>query len=291
MARVHRAWIIEPPFGRTSALALPSAPPRVSIVVPVYNGAPFLRECLNSLVAQTWPRRDILVMDDASDETPAIVASFGDSINSFRQPVNRGQFSNAEDGVERATGEYIAVYHADDIYDADIVEREVQFLEGHPESGLVFPLIRLIDAGGREYGRLELPRALRGRETLAYADVLNSVMNYKNVFMATPGAMARAGLYRDAGGFRTGFGSAADLDMWLRCARLTRIGLLERHLLRHRHTSGSQGQSYQVRRTVSENFFAVVDHELASYGGSMATPAFLVTHSRRTARWTRCASR
>jgi hypothetical protein len=137
----------------------------------------------------------------------------------------------------------------------------------------VFPLIRLIDASGREYGRLELPHALRGEATLEYAEVLNSVMTYKNVFMATPGAMARAGLYREVGGFRTEFGSAADLDMWLRCARLTRIGLLERHLLSYRHTSGSQGQSYQLRRTVPENFFAVVDCELAGHGGSMATAA------------------
>lgn len=243
-------------------------------MVPVYNGAPFLRECLSSLVGQTWPRCDILVMDDASiDETPAIIASFGDSITCYRQPSNRGQFRNAEDGIARATGEYVAVYHADDIYDPDIVEREVEFLERHPESGLVFPLIRMVDAGGREYGRLELPDALRGRESLIYAEVLNSVMTFKNVFMATPGAMARTGLFREVGGFRPEFGSAADLDMWLRCARLTRIGLLERHLLSYRHTTGSQGQSYQLRRTVPENFFAVVDRELASYGESMATAA------------------
>ena len=241
-------------------------------MVPVYNGAPYLRECLSSLVAQTWPHRDILVMDDAStDETPEIIASFGGSIRSFRQPKNRGQFGNAEDGVARASGDYIAVYHADDVYDADIVEQEVGFLERHPDAGLVFPLIRLIDAGGREYGHLDLPRELRGRETLSYGDVLNGVMTYKNVFMPTPGAMSRAGLYRDAGGFRAEFGSAGDLDLWLRCARLTRVGLLERQLLSYRHTTGSQGQSYQLRRTVPENFFAVVDRELEQRGTSTAT--------------------
>ncbi len=213
-------------------------------------------------------------MDDAStDATPEIARAFGDAITYYRQSANRGQFRNVEDGIARATGQYIAVYHADDIYDPDIVASEVEFLETNPDVGLVFSLIRLIDGVGREYGRLDLPRSLRSRGSLGYADVLNGVLTYKNVFLPTPGAMARADLYAKVGGFRTEFGSAADLDMWLRCARLGRIGLVEQHLLRYRHTAGSVAQSYQIARTEPENFFAVVEREIAEYGGEMVTPA------------------
>jgi GT2 family glycosyltransferase len=243
-------------------------------VVPVFNGALYLRQCLDSLVAQDWPNCEILLMDDAStDATPYIAASYGTRLTCHRQVANRGQFRNVDDGIALATGQYIAVYHADDIYDADIVAREVGFLETHPEAGLVFCLSRFVDSTGRGYGRLELPRSLRGRVTLNYADVLNGVLTYKNVFMPTPSAMARAEVYRTAGPFRVEFGSAADLDMWLRCARASHIGLLERHLFSYRHTSTSEGQSYQLRRTEPENFFAVMDNEMAEHGSAVVLPA------------------
>jgi GT2 family glycosyltransferase len=243
-------------------------------VVPVFNGARYLHACLDSLLKQTWGHCEILVMDDAStDATPDIVRDFGNALSWYRQNANRGQFRNVEDGIARAGGQYVAVYHADDVYDPEIVAQEVDFLETHPEAGLVFCLSRFMDGTGREYGRLELPASLRGRTTLTYADVLNGVLTYKNVFMPTPGAMVRAEVYRTVGSFRPEFGSAADLDMWLRCARISRVGLLERHLFSYRHTSTSEGQSYQLRRTEPENYFAVMDNEIVEHGSVAVLPA------------------
>src|SRR5262249_7263082 len=67
----------------------------VSIVVPVYNGERFLRASLDSILAQTYPRIEVLVMDDAStDGTPAILASYGERIKVIRQPENRGIYGN-----------------------------------------------------------------------------------------------------------------------------------------------------------------------------------------------------
>jgi len=131
----------------------------VSIVVPVFNGEAWVRESLDSILNQTDPAREIIVMDDAStDSTPDILSSYQDSITVHRQPENRGQFENVNDGIRHARGEYIAIYHADDIYAADIVREEVEFLESHPAAGGVFALDVFIDKGGHEYGRLSLPR-------------------------------------------------------------------------------------------------------------------------------------
>ncbi|MDQ3685332.1 MAG: glycosyltransferase, partial [Acidobacteriota bacterium] len=110
--------------------------PLVSIIVPVFNGEKYVRESLDSIVGQTYPHLEILVMDDAStDATPGIIAGYGDRVTSYRQPRNRGQFQNVNDGIGMARGEYIAVYHADDVYEPRIVEREVDFLERHTEAG------------------------------------------------------------------------------------------------------------------------------------------------------------
>src|ERR1700675_3953409 len=69
--------------------------PLVSIVVPAYNAERFLRASLDSIVSQTYPATEILLMDDAStDSTPAIARSYGDCIIYYRQLSNRGQFAN-----------------------------------------------------------------------------------------------------------------------------------------------------------------------------------------------------
>lgn len=97
--------------------------PTVSVVVPVYNAEAYLRECLDSVVAQTYPRMEILVVDDAStDGSASIAREFGDGIRLVRRDVNLGQFANVEDGIRRARGEYVCVFHADDIYHPEIVE-------------------------------------------------------------------------------------------------------------------------------------------------------------------------
>jgi GT2 family glycosyltransferase len=261
-----------------------SSAPGVTIVVPVYNGAKHLRECLDSLVNQTWRHRDILVMDDAStDETPRIVEGYGKQVDVVRQVRNRGQFQNVEDGIARARGRYVAVYHADDVYDPEIVAREVAFLEAHPDVGTVFCLDRFLDEAGREYGRLTLPASLRGRTILDYPTVLNGILEFKNVFLPTPGAMARIDCYRAVGGFRTEFGSAADLDMWLRLARHSPVGVLEEHLFGYRHSAGSQGQSYQALRTDPENYFAVMARHLDENPRAVVTPVARRAHAAHRA--------
>ena len=273
---------------------MPSAPPRVTIVVPVFNGAPFLRECLDSLLAQTWPQCEILVMDDAStDATPDIAASYGSATDlSFRQVANRGQFRNV--GGWHCASDRTSISPFITLTTSTIQKssrKKSEFLETHREAGLVFCLSRLMDGTGREYGRLELPRSLRGQVTLSYADVLNGVLTYKNVFMPTPSAMARAGgvprwLARSVSSSGappiSTCGFAAPESAGSDCSSATCSS--------YRHTSTSEGQSYQLRRTEPENFFAVMDHEIAELwriGGDAAT--WPVEPSNPIARWTSCA--
>jgi hypothetical protein len=92
------------------------APPFVSIIVPVYNRAGQLGECLESLLQLNYPpdRREIIVVDDAStDNTVAVARSHGDAVKVLVQEKNRGQSAARNAGMAMAAGEIVAFLHSD----------------------------------------------------------------------------------------------------------------------------------------------------------------------------------
>lgn len=254
--------------------------PLVSILVPCYNGATHLRQALDSILAQTYPDTEVLLLDDAStDETATIATSYADRIVHVRQPANLGIYDNVNDGLVRARGEFIATYHADDIYLPTIVETQVAYFEAHPEVGAVFCSDIFVDAAGREYGRLQLPHELRGEQPLDHPTVLNALLRHKNRFLVCPTAMVRASVYRDVGPYdQARYRNTADLEMWLRISRRYRLAVLESHLLKYRHFHGSSSQRYHRLRTTPENCFAILDQYLETGDRELATPAALVSH-------------
>ena len=81
--------------------------PVVSIGVPVYNTERFIAGALDSLLAQSYPNYELLVMDDAStDSTPEIIASVGGLLTVVRQEQNVGQFANVNAGIARARAKW-----------------------------------------------------------------------------------------------------------------------------------------------------------------------------------------
>src|SRR6266851_125371 len=257
----------------------------VSIIVPVFNGERYLRESLESILAQSYPRMEIFVMDDAStDGTAGVVATFGERVEYHRQETNRGIYGNANDGIAMARGEYIAIYHADDIYDTRMIEREVDFLQRYPEAGAVFCQSIFIDPVGNERGRLEIPQQVRGGCPLPYATVFNALLKYKNTFLTCPSSMVRASAYRDVGVYRDAeFRNTSDMEMWLRIARKYPIGVLEEYLFRYRYGHGNSAQRYRRLRTDPERYFRIMDLYLEMADSAIATPEALAGHEAHRA--------
>lgn len=260
--------------------------PLVSIIVPVFNGEVYLRASLDSILRQTYPHIEVLVMDDAStDETQAIVASYGNNVRSYRQPQNRGIYGNMNDGIAMAQGRYVAIYHADDVYDPHIVEREVAFLQLHPNAGAVFCKDIFIDPQGKERGRLTLPPEVRGSRPLEYQVILNSLLTYKNRFLRCPSCMVRASVYEDVGTYRDKeFRNTADLEMYLRIAQKYPVGILDEFLFYYRWGHGNSGQRYRHMRTDPERFFTIMDRHLEEEGGkNLATGESLAAYEAHRA--------
>lgn len=251
--------------------------PLVSIIVPSYNGGAYLREALDSLLAQSYPNIEILLLDDAStDDTPAIAVEYADRITYIRQSTNLGIYDNVNIGIQRARGSLIATYHADDIYLPTMVEEQVAYLMGHPEVGAVFCSDIFVDAEGREYKRLVLQPELRGERPLDFGVVVNALLTYKNRFLVCPTAMVRASVHEQVGVYRQDrYRNSADLEMWLRIARSYPLAILESHLMKYRHFHGNSSQRYHRLRTAPENFFVIMDECLDIGARALATPAAL----------------
>jgi GT2 family glycosyltransferase len=259
--------------------------PLVSVVVPVLNGERYLEQSLDSILSQTYPSLEVLVLDDCStDRTPAIAASYGGSVRYVRQPRTRGIYGNANDGIALSSGEFVCVYHADDVYLPRIVEREVAFLRAHPHAGAVFASDVFIDEDGREIGRLVLPPEVRGERPLDYTAVLNGLLKYKNSFLRCPSAMVRASVHRVVGVYcDEEFKNTSDVDMWLRISRSYAIGILEEPLYLYRRGHSSSSERYHHLRTEPERFFRIMDLELATGGLDVATSGALSAYEAHRA--------
>jgi glycosyltransferase involved in cell wall biosynthesis len=122
-----------------------SATPLVSVVAIFLNAERFLDEALRSVIAQTYPRWELLLVDDgSSDGSGAIARGFAerepDRVRYLEHPGHRNQGMSASRslGLQHARGEYLALLDADDVWLPEKLERQVAILEAHPDVGLLF---------------------------------------------------------------------------------------------------------------------------------------------------------
>lgn len=124
---------------------------KVSVLIPVYNKAPFLRECLDSVYAQTHADLEVVAVDDHStDGSLALLRAETDRrLRIIELPVNRGPAGAANAGLDACTGTYIVRLDADDLMVPTRVERQVAYMEAHPEVGASGGWLQLFGARDR----------------------------------------------------------------------------------------------------------------------------------------------
>ncbi len=262
-------------------------PLAVSVVVPVYNAERFVRESLDSILAQRFSEFEVIVMDDAStDGTPEILSEYearDHRLRVHRQNLNKGIFANLNDGIALARGELIAFFHADDVYHPDLLSRETDYLRNHREVGAVFCLDRFIDEDGREFGRVELPPDIRATPVLDHPTVLNGILRHQNVFIRGETSLVRRQVYERVGPYDPSFDLRADLDMWLRIASAYPMAVLPDYLVWYRAGHDNSSARYARQRTTPELWFDVVDRHLADGGRQLAEPDALAAYQAHRA--------
>lgn len=124
--------------------------PKVSVIIPAFNSAPFIAETIQSVLAQTYNNLEIIVVDDGStDTTLDVLNEFGDQITALTK-ANGGPASARNLAIRNASGKYIAFLDADDLWTPEKLTEQVAFLEAHPEVGLTYAEALMFDEVGGE---------------------------------------------------------------------------------------------------------------------------------------------
>jgi glycosyltransferase involved in cell wall biosynthesis len=184
-----------PPDGRT---------PLVSVVIPTYNYGHFVCQAVESALAQTYANIEVIVVDDGStDDTVQRLAPYRDRIRYIHQE-NRGLSAARNMGIRHATGEWIALLDADDLWHPQKIDTQLNAVRGFGPVGLIgSPQARELND--------KLPPATRV-ERLGVRDLLLSRR------IGPSSALIRKDCLQTVGGFDENLRSVEDRDMWLRLA-------------------------------------------------------------------------
>jgi glycosyltransferase involved in cell wall biosynthesis len=241
--------------------------PKVTICVPVRNGALTIRRTLDSILAQDYPNFEIIVSDNCSDDdTASIVQEYAEQgVQYYFNPkLEEWGESNWNHILSLAKAPFIALYHADDLYTSTMVSRQIEFLQAHADVSAVFTMTRTIDEQDRpiRLGNFKLPEEYQGQDIFSFPDLFNTVLKYGTITIV-PTMMTRKNVLDKVDNFNwQQFCSAADIDLYLRMAQICPVGIIDEPL--HRYRISAQQGTIQINRARTHlgHFFQVIDHYL-----------------------------
>jgi len=187
--------------------------PKVSIVIPVYNGADFLSQAIDSALTQTYPNIEILVVNDGSDDdgaTEQIALSYGDKIRYFAKK-NGGVASALNVAINKMTGDYLSWLSHDDQYYPDKVDSQIKALSGASQQRtIVYGDYGVFSEDPKVVKVISLP-GVRPDDFRYFITVNNSV---HGCTLLIPRAA-----FEECGIFNEGLRTTQDYDLWFRMAR------------------------------------------------------------------------
>jgi glycosyltransferase involved in cell wall biosynthesis len=202
-------------------------PKSVSVVIPTYNYGRFITEAISSVLDQTRPPSEIIVVDDGSrDETGAVVRAFGEAVKYIRQD-NAGVCAARNRGVSESASELIAFLDADDVWEPTNLEKQVARFESDEKIGLVHCAMREFDGETGETIRLYMEGCEEG--------VADNLLLWEGPVIVEPGAVTvTRKAFDHVGGFDTRMKVGEDWDFCYRVARLFKVGFVPEPLVNYR---------------------------------------------------------
>lgn len=208
--------------------------PRVTVLLPVHNGLPYLREALDSLAAQTFRDFVTLVVDDGSDDGTRDLLRRVQSRRVQILRTERAAFATTLNrGLHMIDTPLVARHDAADRSRPDRLVRQVAYLDAHPEVGLVATAVAYIDADGREVEN-DWTRAVRREIDPATTPEAIRALMPLTCCITHGSILARRDLLLTGGGYRAALAPNEDYDLWLRALPSWRFAKLPERLYEQR---------------------------------------------------------
>ena len=250
----------------------------VDVIVPCYRYGHFLRECVESVLAQSVKNVRVLIIDDASPDNTAEVAADlvkkDPRVNFLRHAVNKGHIATYNEGIEWVSADYMLLLSADDYLLPGALNRSANLMDAHPEVGFTFGrAITLDDRGTKRQTQTVTDKAdqriLTGMEFIELSGSRNIV--------PTPTAVVRTELQKRLGGYLPELPHSGDMELWLRFAAHASVGMSEAYEAVYRRHAGNMSLDYTVktwlpdlqqRKAAFDCFFKTCSHALAGRSNS-----------------------
>ncbi|MCC6371320.1 MAG: glycosyltransferase [Bacteroidia bacterium] len=241
---------------------------KISVCIPVYNGAEFIKVAIDSVLSQTLGDFEIIVVDNQStDNTLELVKQYSDSrIKIFQNPTNIGMIPNWNKTLEYATGKYIKILPADDLLFPNCLKMQAEVLDADVDKkiSLVCSSRHIIN----DQGKTLFKRGFSGkRMQLSGTEAINKVIRSGGNIIGEGGAvMFRREILAKTGPFNSNIFYVLDLDQWFKILRHGQLVVLPDFLSAFRVSSGSA--SVQIANKQKDDYFNFIDlvYKTKEYG-------------------------
>ena len=230
--------------------------PKVSVILTSRNHEKFLDEAIQSALSQTYRNFELIIWDDAStDDSWSIIKQYSDNrVHAFRNDVQRyGAYNVNKVIAEIAQGEYIAIHHSDDVWELEKLEKQVAFLDQHPEIGAVFSWVNIIDDDGNIKNDIYLYDVFKQCNKTRHEWLRHFFLSGNA--LCHPSVLIRKQCYVDCGLYSLALWQLPDFDMWIRLCFRHEIHVLPEHLVKFRWKPDGDNTSAVNQQTLNRSGF------------------------------------
>jgi len=195
--------------------------PLVSVIIPVFNGAAFVARAIQSVLDQSMPDFELIVVDDGSvDETSAVVRAFTDRRLSLVVQANGGPSAARNNGIQRSRAKWVAILDADDYWAPTKLEAQLARADATPSAALIYTAAQYCSPDGNAIS--EVPATIE--------ENIHAALIQKNHIVASS-AMIRRDVLERVGLFHPELSGCEDWDLWLRIAEVADVAAVPEPLV------------------------------------------------------------
>jgi glycosyltransferase involved in cell wall biosynthesis len=267
--------------------------PEVSVIIPAYNSARYLRDAVDSVLAQTFKDLEVLVIDDGStDDTESVMRRYGSPVRYIPQQ-NGGVSAARNRGIGESLGTYVAFLDADDVWYRDKLERQMAALKKQARCRACCSAFTVVDS---ELEPIGVTRSQQREPTL------EGLLTCGNLVGTPSTVVSERSLFENAGRFDTTLSQCADWDMWIRLAAETDFLYIDRPLAAYRQHPANMSRNPSLLErdslAVLEKGYArqslpagLREHRRAAFARNYMVVAGAYLHARRYRDSARCTAR